>query len=69
MGLCKYRGGKGPCPHGDSGLAEQLKLMHFVTGIEMSKAAVSIGGGTFLCVRGGVYEERIHFWRPHYPVE
>lgn len=61
MGLCKYRGGKGPCPYGDSALAKGVYCgyqMHLVTIIEMSKAS---GTGTFLWGRGSGHE-RIYFW-------
>lgn len=53
----------------ETGLAEQLNQILLVTGTEMSKAAVPIGTGAFLWGRGGIYEERIYFWRPHYPVD
>lgn len=52
----------------ETGLAEQFNQILSVTGIEMFKAAVSIGTGAFLWGSGGVYEEKIYFWRPHCPV-
>lgn len=36
--------------------------MHFVTIIEMSKATLLIGTGTFLWIRGNGYEERFFFF-------
>lgn len=53
----------------ETALAEQLNQILFVTGIEMSKAAVLIGTGAFLWGRGGSYEERIYFRRPHNRVD